>query len=201
VKTRKIPSGPTPRDAASDKKPGVKRCEVSGGEKPPDPAAAARSSELSIRQRKYVAGVLAGKTKAAAARQAGYSASVALHAKEKIESSKKVAQLLDDYMRKAGVTEELLAMRVREGLDAVVTKCWLPHYLYRPMKSNKVEQQNRKGQAEYNAEDQLISRTFIDYAERRAYIELAIKLMGIKPASDSLEELTLEALITESWGT
>jgi hypothetical protein len=73
----------------------------------------------------------------------------------------------------------------------------LPHYLYRPTKSDKDEQ---KDQAEYNAEDQLISRTFIDYAERRAYIELAIKLLGIKPASDNLEEVTLEMLLTESWG-
>ena len=186
MKTRKVSSSRITSDTTSDKKPGVKMGGASGLEIPSDPAAAAPSSELSIRQRKYVAGVLAGKTKAEAARQAGYSASVALHAKEKIESSKKVAQLLDDYMRKAGVTEELLAMRVREGLDAVVTKCWLPHYLYRPMKSDKVEQQNRRGQAKYNAEDQLISRTFIDYAERRAYIELAIKLMGIKPPSDHL---------------
>ncbi len=50
VKTRKVPSRQTPPAATSDKKPGAKRCGVSGLETPPDPAAAAPSSELSIRQ-------------------------------------------------------------------------------------------------------------------------------------------------------
>lgn len=110
-----------------------------------------RAREANRRQRKYVAAVTNGKTKEAAKREAGYSE----HTKGKeIESSPAVKGLFTQMLTEAGATDELLAQRLREGLDAMDTKF-------------------ATFEGRITDHEELVS-----WSERREYLELALKLKG-----------------------
>ena len=106
---------------------------------------------LSLRQTVYVQGVLAGKTKKRAALDAGYALSTAENAAAKIETPH-VREVLQDTIWQL-IPPELIAQRLREGLDAEKT-IFLRF-------GGKVHE-----------------RRVIDYAERLKYIVLAAKYGG-----------------------
>jgi len=114
----------------------------------------AKTRKPTVRQRKYVKGLVEGKSMTQAARDAGYSETTALNAKEKIESKPAVQNLFVQLMETAGITDEKLAQRLAEGLDAEETK--------------------------FFQKDGIVmdSRDVIAYGERRAHLEIALKLKG-----------------------
>ena len=77
-------------------------------------------SRLNPRQRKYVEGVISGKTKFAAALETGYSRASAENAGHIIEGPD-VRKAFEAICQQA-ISIELLASRVREGLDAMQTR-------------------------------------------------------------------------------
>jgi phage terminase small subunit len=113
-----------------------------------------KSEKASIRQRKYVKGVLSGKSGRQAAKDAGYSARTADRATVQIESKPAVVQAFKAVLEKAGITDELLARRLREGVDAKETK-FFAH-------QGKV----------------IDKRQTVHHGERRAHVELAMKIKG-----------------------
>jgi hypothetical protein len=105
--------------------------------------------QLSMRQQKYVAGRLAGKSKKESALEAGYSKSMADNAAAKVESLD-VRRVFQELARKAVPMDKILN-RLREGLDAV--------WVHQDGKKNKVAEPY--------------------FRERRAYLELAAKFSGV----------------------
>jgi hypothetical protein len=108
--------------------------------------------KLSLRQRKYVEGRARGKTKTQAALEAGYAKSVARNAKDRIETAdvhEAFARLIRD-----GVPPEKLVQLLREGLDATETKLFTFRGKVRDM------------------------RRVVDFAQRRAYLELVVEYGG-----------------------
>ena len=103
---------------------------------------------LNLRQRKYVTGRLAGKSKKDSALGAGYSASMAKNAAAKIENVS-VRRAFQELARKAVPAGKILK-RLKEGLDAT----W-------------VHQDGKRGKT---------SEPY--YRERREYLVLAAKLGG-----------------------
>jgi len=73
---------------------------------------------ISPKERKYVAGLLEGKTKRKAALNAGFSVSMADNAKQKIEQKPSVQQLLKDIIAATGVSDEELAVKTKEAICA-----------------------------------------------------------------------------------
>ena len=146
-----------------------------------------RRKAPSVKQARYVAGVLEGKSKARAAREAGYAASTAKNAKYTIERSQTVRDLLEDVLEKMGVSNELLARRIREGLDAMETKFFVRQW--RPT--------GAASEAETAAE--LIRRDVVAFAERRAMVELVIKLKGLEPAQKQEHQHSLEMILEAMW--
>src|SRR5438105_1745839 len=96
------PSKPSPDNGASP--------EVPSGKSP------------SVKQRKYVKGLLDGKSKKDAALDAGFTQSRADNAKQKIDDKPAVQQLFKDVLEAAGISDEILAQIALEGLSAVDTK-------------------------------------------------------------------------------
>lgn len=125
----------------------------------------------SVRQRLYVRGVIAGKTKKRAARDAGYAKSTASNVKGKIESKKAVQQLFSELLERAGVSDKLLAKRIKEGLSATVVS-----------------------KSTANA----FREVLVDYGERREMAELAIRMKGLQPAEKIEHKVTLEDLLAET---
>lgn len=76
---------------------------------------------LDARKQMYVQGRLRGKSKAQAALDAGFSRNMAHAASREIEKPD-VAEVIESAMEDFGITTELLMKRLREGLDAKVTK-------------------------------------------------------------------------------
>lgn len=111
------------QSSSSSRKPKTKKKSPASGASPAPPSARS-SPELSAKQRQYVRGRLQGKTKTAAALEAGYSASTANKAKEKIDSSPAVKKLFTEMLEAAGITDSKLAQRLSEALDAIETKFW-----------------------------------------------------------------------------
>jgi hypothetical protein len=125
------------------------------------------------RQRRYVHNVLCGQSKRAAAMNAGYSAATAHNAAINIESKPAVRQLFITYLDRAGVTPELLARRMREGLDAVI------------------EVRTKSGQV----------FRMPAWGERRHMVELALDVLGLlrRPTKRSKQpERPLEELLTRA---
>lgn len=118
----------------------------------------------SPRQRKYVKGVLAGKSGAQAAREAGYAEGTAHRATVQIEGKPAVQALFRDLLERAGVTDELLAQRLREGLDAKETKFF---------------QHDGKVTAK---------RNLVAFSERRATVELICKIKQHVPKDGMPEQ-------------
>ena len=72
----------------------------------------------STRARHYIAGLVAGKSKRQAAKAAGYSDTVASHPGRKLDNQPAVQALFVELLEQAGVSDELLAQRIYEGLNA-----------------------------------------------------------------------------------
>jgi hypothetical protein len=108
-----------------------------------------RGKKLTVKQRKFIEGKLQGRSSASAARDAGYSESVAQKADAIIGSSPNVQMAFAQILEAAGVTDALTAQRIYEGLNA--TKA-------RVHKKKLVE--------------------VPDYFERREMVELVCKLRG-----------------------
>jgi hypothetical protein len=113
-----------------------------------------KSSKLSLNRKQclYVEGVAAGKSRRRAALDAGYSLSSANNPGHNIERGR-VREVFGELIRGA-VSAELIAQRVREGLDAMEIKCFVH-------------------------EDAVIySRPLENFTERRHYAELAARFGG-----------------------
>lgn len=82
-------------------------------------------SALTEKQRKLIKGVAAGKSQTQAAILAGYSEKTAAASATETLGKPNVREALQRALEKVGVSDELLAMKTREGLDAtrgMVTK-------------------------------------------------------------------------------
>lgn len=111
------------------------------------------SKDITPRAEKYIANVVAGMSKRQAALSAGYSNSMAHNATTQIETPR-VRMLLRDALESEGVTSELIAQKVKAGLDAQ--------------------------RVIYATKDGVITDTqeVTDFGERRQMTELAAKLRG-----------------------
>ena len=108
----------------------------------------AKRKDLDLRQRKYVAGRLAGKSKKDSALEAGYSASMAKNAAARIESPD-VRRTFQELTQRAVPMEKILK-RLQEGLDA--------HWTYQDNKRRTVRE--------------------VYFRERREHLILAAKFAG-----------------------
>ena len=78
-----------------------------------------RARRASVRQRKYVEGVVAGKPRSRAARDAGYSKRTA-EKPGRIDDKPAVEALFKELMEEAGITDRKLALKINQGLDAAI---------------------------------------------------------------------------------
>lgn len=110
--------------------------------------------KLTTRQRGFLEGKLAGQTDMRAALDAGYSESTARNAQQKILGRPSVARKFAEILEAAGISDERLAQRLAEGLDAREVKF-------------------------FQHEGKVISkRTVVDYSQRGRHLEIALKLKG-----------------------
>jgi phage terminase small subunit len=86
----------------------------------PQQTSASKCKKLTTKQRQFLDNKLKGQSSALAARNAGYSESVARKADAIISSSPGVKTALSEILREAGVTNELLAERMWQGLNATI---------------------------------------------------------------------------------
>lgn len=133
-----------------------------------------RARGASGRQRKYVTGVLAGKTKKKAATDAGYSKHTATKPKQ-IEAKPAVRQLFTELLEAQGITDGLLAKRIYQGLFAMETKT-------------------------ASSEGRITDKVhLVAFAERREMLELALKLKGHLIDKHELRMVrTLEQILEDS---
>ena len=121
-------------------------------------------SKLKPRERKYLKARVGGKSKRAAALEAGYSVSMANAAGAKIEAGN-----VRDAFR-ALVRQEIparhIVSRLKEGLDAMETKLF--------QKDGIVTD----------------SRDLVEFSERRNYLELAAKMGGYYIEKQEIEDVT-----------
>jgi len=85
-----------------------------------------------------------------------------------------------------GVSNELLAPRPR-SLDAMETK----FFVRSGVRLARL--------AKETADAELIGRDVVAFAERRAMVELVIKLKGLEPAQKQEHQHSLEMLLEASW--
>lgn len=121
----------------------------------PEPRSARSVKEPTVQDRKYVAGRIAGKTKKQAALDAGYALSTAENTKQKLDKKPAVQRLFKETLDAAGITDDAMARRLKESLDAMETKFWA--------KDGKVEEE----------------RNVVAHDVRLKAIELAAKLKGL----------------------
>jgi hypothetical protein len=125
------------------------------------------------RQLKFIKMKIDGASDARAKREAGYS-----HSTKTKDILKNAGHRFGFLLDKAGLSAELLAQRVREGVDATATVT-----------------ATRKGRISDAVQ-------FVDYRERREMVSLVLKLCGLYPA-DKLKvetrDRTLEDLVGGSW--
>jgi len=132
----------------------------------------ARETKLTLRQRKFIAGKLKGHSSLQAARNAGYSESVSRKADAIISDSPHVHAVMNAILEAAGVSNERLARRMREGLDATV-----------------VHHQTMHSRREVH----------IDFGERREMVELALRVKGLLVEKHRVQMVkTLEEILEES---
>jgi hypothetical protein len=141
--------------------------------KPPQTSAPRAKKQLTIRQRRFIDGKFSGKSNSQAAREAGYSKSVVRHADRIISDSPNmhaaIVALLDAY----GISDDFLAKRVAEGLDATVQ---LRTTLYDK------------------------ARTLVNFKERREMLELVLRLKGyLVDRQHVRREKTLEEILDASY--
>lgn len=111
-----------------------------------------RELRLNRKQRLYVEGVAAGKSRRRAALEAGYSLASANNPGHNIERGR-VREVFAELIR-ANVPPELIVQRIREGLDAVEIKLF-----------------QHEGRV-------LDSKPLVNWSERRQYAELAARYGG-----------------------
>lgn len=116
---------------------------------------------LNGRQRMYVNGIAAGKTKKQAAIAAGYSVSTANNAAAIIEQGA-VKEAFQELIQQTIPVEKIIE-RLAEGLDAMETKCFV-----------------HEGGVIY-------SRSLVNFTERRRYLELAVKYGGYYVEKQQIE--------------
>jgi hypothetical protein len=147
----------------------ARACDRSRSKKSSAPA----RSKLTIKQRKFLNGKLKGQSSAQAAREAGYSESVARKADHIISNSPSVSAALDEILAIAGISDELLATRIYEGLSATIVLRGTAH-----------------------AERELLT----DFGERREMVELILRLKGYLIDKHNVRVgPTLEELLHESY--
>lgn len=135
------------------------------------------SAKLRTKQRKYIKAKIEGKSSQAAAKEAGYSDSTARHADREIGSRPAVRSAFIELMEKAGLTDEKLVMRLNEGIDAEETKFF--------QKDGEVTD----------------SRNVIAHGERRAHLELAMKVKGhLVERREVTGKITLAEAVAASMG-
>jgi hypothetical protein len=117
---------------------------------------------LDAREQRYKANRIGGMSMRKAALRAGYSVHMADHAGDKIEP--KVNAELVKAMEAEGITDELLAKRIREGLDA-----------------KKTEFGKFKGLIKSTVET-------IDFSERRQMALSAARIRGVKNLGTAVED-------------
>jgi len=127
-----------------------------GSDKKPKKRKRAGRAELSVRDARYVKERKLGASMRKAALAAGYPASMANNAGNKIENKPAIASELERFVNlvDAAVPDWLIAQRLREGVDATQTK----FATYEGVITD--------------------AREVIDYGERRQHIELAAELKG-----------------------
>jgi len=131
----------------------------------------ARETKLTLRQRKFIAGKLKGQSSLQAARNAGYSESVSRKADAIISDSPHVHAVMNAILEAAGVSNERLARRMREGLDATVVH-------HQTMHSRR--------------------EVLIDFGERREMVELALRGKGLLIDKHQVQMVkTLEEILEE----
>jgi len=86
----------------------------------PSETSGPRHTKLTLRQRQFIDAKLQGRSSAAAARAAKYAESVARKADEIISGSPQVQAAMAEILRAAGITDELLADCIWQGLNATV---------------------------------------------------------------------------------
>lgn len=136
-----------------------------------------RRQPPTAKQESYVRGRIESPTKAKTrvARDAGYAKSTANHASELIEGSKGVRELFTSLLERKGISDELLAQRLYQGLFAMETKT-------------------------ATLEGKITDRAnLVAFSERRAMLELVLKLKGhlidkhelrmVRTQEDILEEV------------
>ena len=112
--------------------------------------APARKKTLSLKQRKFIDGRLRGKSSSEAAREAGYSESVARHA-DRISESPNVRGAIEDILQVSGFSDEQLGTRIAERLNATI-----------------VLRATRYGKRE----------VVVNFTERREMVQLVLRLKG-----------------------
>lgn len=119
------------------------------------------------------------------------------NAKQKIDEKPAVQNLFLQVLAKAEVSDELLSRRIREGLDAQVTKVFQRRYprsltaeaaavqtlfaeLIEKADAEKPEMVKaiRKAVKDYVHGSELITVNMIDFSERREMVELVLKVTG-----------------------
>lgn len=112
-------------------------------------------NKLPPKKKVYVAGRLAGKPKTEAGLAAGFSPATIHNAATNIETPD-VNDALESAMQDVGITIELMARRLREGLDAKVVKT---------------------ASFEGKITD---TKNFVDHGQRGAYLDRITKLKGLR---------------------
>ena len=144
--------------------------------------------KLTPKQRKYVEGRLDGQSQAKAAKAAGFPRSQQRNPK-RIETPE-VRAAFADLLERAGVTDELLARRIFEGLNAMESKFWQPRGVAVVKDAEGNEEVSVDGSA-------LIRRDLVNYCERREMLEIVLKLTG-KLVEKHEHRVGLYELLTES---
>lgn len=106
--------------------------------------------ELTVRHKKYVKGIVEGKSKQQSAIDAGFARATAKNAYDKVETGG-VKEAIEKALDRAGVTTERIADKVNEGLEA------------------------KKIHTSHTEPDAIVP----DFAVQHKYLETAIKLRGI----------------------
>lgn len=140
-------------------------------------------NKLSPRKRKYVKALAQGKTKKAAALEAGYSESTADVAKSHIETPD-VRQAFQEIIRKR-IPAEKIAQRIDEGLDALETQVF-SHVVGSKLKGNE--------KVEVTKVDK------IAWSERRQYAALAAVYGGYTDDAGDAEKQVEVRLVIEHIG-
>lgn len=128
---------------------------------------------LTKKQTKFLKGKVSGESSRKAALDAGYAPSVADKANSIIGGSPTVREAFEELLKAAGVTENKLAMRIAEGLDATIV-----------------------GRETAHAKREVL----VDFAERREMLELILKLKDLLTCKHEIDVgPTLEELLTASY--